>query len=101
MPVLRKGYDDILKDYDVIIMPTTPYVAPKLPTNGPLPIKGRSTIVFQTNPLTFPRSQVTTIDIGTDGGSSPVLSRGCLLSAFFLLYFFYIFFFTFDTHFPL
>ena len=29
--LLRKAYDDALKDYDVLIMPTLPFVAQKLP----------------------------------------------------------------------
>jgi amidase len=41
IPLLKKAYDDALKEYDVLIMPTIPSVAPKLPKE-PLTIKGMS-----------------------------------------------------------
>ena len=41
---LRKAYDDKLNEYDVLLMPTLPYVAPKLPEQE-LPMKGTHEIV--------------------------------------------------------
>ena len=39
--LLRKAYDDVLKQYDVLIMPTIPFVAQKLPTDTPMRFEGR------------------------------------------------------------
>ncbi|XP_072042895.1 amidase-like [Amphiura filiformis] len=41
--LLRQSYDDVLKDCDVIIMPTSPFVAQKLPTDGEMTLKDRVT----------------------------------------------------------
>lgn len=32
--LLTKSYDDVLEKFDVVAMPTTPYTAPKLPTQA-------------------------------------------------------------------
>ncbi|XP_072042894.1 amidase-like [Amphiura filiformis] len=41
--LLRQAYDDVLKDCDVIIMPTLPFVAQKLPTDGEMTLEDRVT----------------------------------------------------------
>ncbi|XP_072025737.1 amidase-like isoform X3 [Amphiura filiformis] len=40
--LLRQAYDDVLKDYDVLIMPTIPFVAQKLPKEGEMTFEERS-----------------------------------------------------------
>ncbi|XP_072025744.1 amidase-like isoform X2 [Amphiura filiformis] len=37
--LLRQAYDDVLKDYDVLIMPTVPFVAQKLPKEDEMTFK--------------------------------------------------------------
>ena len=32
--LLKRAYDAVLENYDVIVMPTLPYTAPKLPTKS-------------------------------------------------------------------
>ncbi|XP_072042897.1 amidase-like [Amphiura filiformis] len=38
--LLRQAYDDVLKDCDVVVMPTVPFVAPKLPTDDEMTWEG-------------------------------------------------------------
>ncbi|XP_072025739.1 amidase-like isoform X1 [Amphiura filiformis] len=40
--LLRQAYDDVLKDYDVLIMPTIPFVAQKLPKEGEMTFQERT-----------------------------------------------------------
>ena len=40
IPIVRKAFDDIFCDHDVIVMPTTDRVAPKLPLVEKCSVKG-------------------------------------------------------------
>ncbi|XP_072025643.1 amidase-like [Amphiura filiformis] len=40
--LLRQAYDDVLKDHDVLIMPTIPFVAQKLPKEGEMTFEERT-----------------------------------------------------------
>ena len=44
---VRQAYDDLLATYDVLLMPTLPYVAPKLP-EAELSPKGTTNITYYT-----------------------------------------------------
>ncbi|XP_072025731.1 amidase-like [Amphiura filiformis] len=42
--LLRQAYDDVLNDYDVLIMPTVPFVSQKLPKENEMTFKDRSNL---------------------------------------------------------
>ena len=44
-PVIRKAYDDALEKYDVLVMPTLPYAAPKQ-ENVDLTVKGKAAMSY-------------------------------------------------------
>ena len=54
IPVFRKAYDDVFENYDVIIMPTTPFVAMELPKRGPMSIKEYERHAISNTPNTAP-----------------------------------------------
>ena len=50
IPTLKKAYNKELEVYDVLIMPTTPFVAPKLPAKD-VNVSGKSVNIFKTKTI--------------------------------------------------
>ena len=52
IPTLKKAYNKELEVYDVLIMPTTPFVAPKLPAKD-VNVSGKPVNLFKIKFLIF------------------------------------------------